>query len=57
MNSEVLFAFGIRTLQTEKGTLFIPQARNDGLPEEVILTVMRQWLKAREKDYRSRLTG
>lgn len=57
MNSEVLFAFGIRTVQTEKDKIFVPQARNNGLPEEVILTVMRQWLKAREKEYRGRLSG
>jgi len=56
MSETILFAFGIRGVEIGKEIVFVPFAKRAGIPEEVVFTVMRQWLKSREKDYRNRLT-
>ena len=50
------FALGIRTELDEnnKGVSYKVQSENRGIPDEVVITIVRNWLRAMEDNYYER---
>ncbi|MEK6964081.1 MAG: hypothetical protein AABX70_06640 [Nanoarchaeota archaeon] len=56
---EMGFVFGIRIQRDVNGNFvgYQVQSESKGLPEETILTIVRNWIRAAEDNYYKKFTG